>query len=153
SPVLGNSVGRLHRLGVFHRVFHAGTAAILDTDAYASDRLLRARHHVLDAQRGRLGQPQPPWAGSGSRHGAPHRSLSSVSRKYYHILSTRRASSDMRLGSQGGSQTTSTLASLTPATLATAFSTWTGRSWAAGQLGEVSDISTFTPRSSPISIL
>ena len=40
----------------------------------------------------------------------------------HHMLSTSRASSDMRLGSQGGSHTTSTLASRTPATLATAFS-------------------------------
>src|SRR6516162_5681554 len=39
------------------------------------------------------------------------------------MLSTARASSDMRLGSHGGSQTISTLTSPTPGTLATAFST------------------------------
>jgi len=71
----------------------------------------------------------------------------------HHILSTSRASSDIRLGSQGGSHTTVTLVSLTPGTLETAFSTMIGSSCADGQLGDVSDISIFTARSSPISIL
>src|SRR6266567_2584134 len=56
----------------------------------------------------------------------------------YHMLSTARASSDIRLGSQGGSQTIATLASPTPATLETAFSTIVGSSCADGQFGVVS---------------
>src|SRR5215467_8918336 len=52
-----------------------------------------------------------------------------------------RASSDMRLGSQGGSHTIFTFTSPTPGTLATAFSTMVGNSCAEGQLGVVSVIS------------
>src|SRR5215471_19047346 len=72
---------------------------------------------------------------------------------FHHILSTARASSDMRLGSQGGSHTMLTLTSPTPGTLATAFSTMVGSSCAEGQLGVVSVISTVTARSSAMSIL
>jgi len=46
----------------------------------------------------------------------------------HHMLSTARASSDIRLGSQGGSHTMLTLTSPTPATLATALSTMIGSS-------------------------
>jgi hypothetical protein len=70
----------------------------------------------------------------------------------HHMLSTARASSDIRLGSQGGSHTMLTLTSPTPATLATAFSTMIGSSCAEGQLGVVSVMSTVTARSSAISI-
>src|ERR1700730_6291269 len=59
----------------------------------------------------------------------------------HHMFRTSRASSDIRLGSQGGSHTTSTLVSFTPGTLETAFSTMMGSSCAEGQLGEVSDMS------------
>ena len=59
----------------------------------------------------------------------------------------------MRLGSQGGSHTMLTLASRTPATLATAFSTMIGSSCADGQLGVVSVMSIVTARSSASSIL
>jgi hypothetical protein len=59
------------------------------------------------------------------------------------MLRTTRASSDIRLG-QGGSQTTLTSTFPTPGTVETAFSTITGTSCADGQLGEVSDMSTFT---------
>src|SRR6185312_4631784 len=72
---------------------------------------------------------------------------------HHHIFNTSRASSDIRLGSHGGSQTTSTLVSLTPGTLETAFSTKIGSSCADGQFGEVSDMSILTPRSSAISTL
>src|SRR5712692_1838472 len=71
----------------------------------------------------------------------------------HHILRTERASSDIRLGSQGGSQTMLTLTSPTPATLATAFSTMEGSSCAEGQLGVVKVMSTVTARSSAMSIL
>src|SRR5579875_3553557 len=70
----------------------------------------------------------------------------------HHMFNTRRASSDIRLGSHGGSQTTSTLVSFTPGTLDTAFSTRIGNSCADGQLGDVSDMSILTERSSPMSI-
>ena len=59
----------------------------------------------------------------------------------------------IRLGSQGGSHTMSTLTTPTPGTLATAFSTMLGNSCAEGQLGVVSVISTATARSSAMSIL
>ena len=62
------------------------------------------------------------------------------------MLRTTRASSDIRLGSQGGSHTTLTSTFPTPGTVETAFSTITGSSCADGQLGEVSDMSTFTVR-------
>ena len=62
------------------------------------------------------------------------------------MLRTTRASSDIRLGSQGGSQTTLTSTFPTPGTVETAFCTITGSSCADGQLGEVSDMSTFTRR-------
>ncbi len=68
------------------------------------------------------------------------------------MLRTTRASSDMRLGSQGGSQTTLTSTFPTPGTVETAFCTITGSSCADGQLGEVSDMSTFTVRSSAMSM-
>src|SRR5207244_5480620 len=71
----------------------------------------------------------------------------------HHMLSTARASSDMRLWSQGGSQTMLTLTAPTPATLATAFSTMIGSSCAEGQLGVVSVMSMVTARSSARSIL
>ena len=61
------------------------------------------------------------------------------------MLRTTRASSD--IGSQGGSQTTLTSTFPTPGTVETAFCTITGSSCADGQLGEVSDMSTFTLRS------
>src|SRR5438067_6368079 len=66
----------------------------------------------------------------------------------HHMFSTVRASSDMRLGSHGGSHTMLTLASRTPGTPATAFSTWCGISSAEGQFGVVKVISMFTMRSS-----
>jgi len=53
------------------------------------------------------------------------------------MLSARRASSLMRVGSQGGSQTTSTRTSRTPFTARTASSTWPGSSCAEGQEGVV----------------
>src|SRR5580693_1497068 len=62
------------------------------------------------------------------------------------MLRTTRASSDIRLGSQGGSHTTLTSTFPTPGTVETAFCTITGSSCADGQLGEVSDMSTFTVR-------
>ena len=68
------------------------------------------------------------------------------------MLRTTRASSDIRLGSQGGSQTTLTSTFPTPGTVETAFCTITGSSCADGQLGEVSDMSTFTVRSSAMSM-
>src|SRR6516165_12445251 len=71
----------------------------------------------------------------------------------YHISSTVRASSDMRLVSQGGSQTILTLDLRTPDTPATAFSTSPGNSAADGQFGDVSVISIVTMRSSSISTL
>src|SRR4029077_1913147 len=67
------------------------------------------------------------------------------------MLRTTRASSDIRLGSQGGSQTTLTSTFPTPGTVETASCTITGSSCADGQLGEVSDMSTFTVRSSAMS--
>ena len=68
------------------------------------------------------------------------------------MLRTTRASSDIRLGSQGGSQTTLTSTFPTPGTIETASCTITGSSCADGQLGEVSDMSTFTVRSSAMSM-
>ena len=44
------------------------------------------------------------------------------------MFNTTRASSDIRLGSQGGSHTTLTATGPTPATLATAFYTMVGNS-------------------------
>ena len=70
----------------------------------------------------------------------------------HNMLRTTRASSDIRLGSQGGSQTTLTSTFPTPGTVETAFCTITGSSCADGQLGEVSDMSTFTVRSSAMSM-
>src|SRR5271169_1793266 len=57
------------------------------------------------------------------------------------MLRTTRASSDIRLGSQGGSQTTLTSTFPTPGSVETAFCTIIGSSCADGQLGEVSDMS------------
>src|SRR5262244_3481773 len=73
-------------------------------------------------------------------------------RPRHHMLSVARASSDIRVWSQGGSQTMLTLTSPTPATLATAFSTMVGSSCADGQLGVVSVMSIVTARSSAMSI-
>jgi hypothetical protein len=56
----------------------------------------------------------------------------------HNMLRTTRASSDIRLGSQGGSQTTLTSTFPTPGTVETVFCTVTGSSCADGQLGEVS---------------
>jgi len=56
-------------------------------------------------------------------------------RNAHHILRTRRASSVIRSGVHGGSQTRLTLTVPTPGTLATAFSTMVGSSPAAGQFG------------------
>src|SRR5829696_2804283 len=69
----------------------------------------------------------------------------------HHISSATRASSDMRLWSQGGSKTMLTFTSLTPGTAATAFSTQTGISPATGQPGAVSVMSTATFLSSSMS--
>src|SRR5262245_66236163 len=65
------------------------------------------------------------------------------------MLSTVRASSDIRLGSQGGSHTMSTLTGPTPGTLATAFSTMVGSSCADGQLGVVTVEMTLTTPNCP----
>ena len=50
---------------IFHGVFHAGAAAVLDADAHAGDGLFRPRHHVLNAQRRGIGQAHHlgsgPW--------------------------------------------------------------------------------------------
>jgi hypothetical protein len=51
----------------------------------------------------------------------------------HNMLRTTRASSDIRLGSQGGSQTTLTSTFPTPGTVETAFCTITGSSCADGQ--------------------
>jgi hypothetical protein len=67
------------------------------------------------------------------------------------MFKARRASSLMRLWSQGGSQTTSTSTSETPGTMRTASSTWAGNSCAEGQDGVVRVISTLTLPSSAIS--
>src|SRR5690242_5782272 len=64
------------------------------------------------------------------------------------MFSSVRASSDMRLGSHGGSHTILTLASRTPGTPATAFLICCGNSAAEGQFGLVSVISMLTVRSS-----
>jgi len=69
------------------------------------------------------------------------------------MLSTSLASSDSRLWSHGGSQTTLHLALLTPGTLATAVSTISGSSAADGQFGVVKVMSTLTERSSSMSTL
>jgi hypothetical protein len=69
------------------------------------------------------------------------------------MFKTTRASSDIRLGSHGGSHTTLTLTGPTPATLAAAFYTMLGSSCADGQLGVVSVMSMVTARSSAMSIL
>src|SRR5205085_11699616 len=71
----------------------------------------------------------------------------------HHMFNVARASSDMRLWSQGGSQTMFTLTGPTPATLDTAFSTMIGSSCADGQFGVVSVMSTVTARSSAMSTL
>src|SRR5215467_3553672 len=71
----------------------------------------------------------------------------------HHMFKATRASSDMRLWSQGGSQTTLTATSPTPGTLATAFSTMFGSSAADGQFGVVRVMSTVTLRSSAMSTL
>src|SRR5216684_3963368 len=71
----------------------------------------------------------------------------------HHMFNTTLASSDIRLGSQGGSHTTLTVTGPTPGTLAAAFSTMLGSSCADGQLGVVNVMSIEMARSSPISIL
>ncbi len=69
------------------------------------------------------------------------------------IFSASRASSDMRLVSQGGSKTSVTVVPLTPGTALTASSTHFGISPATGQPGAVSVISMATSRLSETSIL
>src|SRR6202023_1447980 len=85
----------------------------------------------------------------------PVNSVVSVAPELYphHMLSTARASSDIGLGSHGGSNTMWTLPARTPATLATAFSTMIGSSCAEGQLGVVSVMSTVSARSAAIALL
>ena len=60
------------------------------------------------------------------------------------MFSASRASSVIRLGSHGGSQTVSTSHDVTPFTAMIASCTITGSSCAEGQPGAVSVISTFT---------
>lgn len=82
----------------------------------------------------------------------PSRSLTPPGSSVVHHMSrATRASSDMRLWSQGGSKTMLTLTSFTPGTEATAFSTQTGISPATGQPGAVRVMSTATLRSSSTS--
>src|SRR6185436_19766245 len=64
-----------------------------------------------------------------------------------------RASSDMRSGDHGGSNTMLTSTSEMPSTVLTAFCTQPGISPATGQPGAVSVMSIFTTRSSSISTL
>ncbi len=67
-----------------------------------------------------------------------------VVRRLQNMLSARRASSDMRLMSQGGSNVRFTLAPLTPGTPSTAFSTQIGISPATGHPGAVRVMSMVT---------
>src|SRR6516162_56172 len=69
--ILDHFVGRVDRLGVLHRVFHAGAAAIFDADANASHGLPRPRHHVLDARRGGIGKSHHLRPGSCHGHRSP----------------------------------------------------------------------------------
>lgn len=66
------------------------------------------------------------------------------SASWFQIFSSRRAASDMRSMDQGGSQTTSTFASVTPSMAFTLRSTSGGSVPATGQAGEVSVIFTCT---------
>src|SRR5262249_30341596 len=136
--VLDHLVGRTYGFGIFHGVFHACASAILDANTHAGDWLVGAGHYFLDAHRGGIGEPHHLRSGSCCCHGHPCQTLMcclAVPTATHHIFNTSRASSDIRLGSHGGSQTTATLVSFTPGTLDTAFSTMIGRSCAAGQFG------------------
>src|SRR4029450_8662764 len=150
--VLDQLIGRVYRLGIFHGVFHAGAAAILHAAAPSGDGLFGTRHHFLDAHRGGIGESHHLGSGSSCSHGHSCQTLICclIGRvATHHIFNTSPASSDILLGSHGGSHTTATLVSFTPGTLDTAFSTMIGKSCAAGQFGDVSDMSIFTSRSSP----
>src|SRR3954465_2017092 len=162
--VLDDVLAGLRAFRVLHRVGHAGAAAVLDADAHAGDRPLGLLDDLLDAVRGGVRERQDLEAGQGhhslrrpgSRPGQKHlawkiRIGSRFVEGAYHMSSATRASSDMRLWSQGGSKTMLTVTALTPGTEATAFSTHTGISPATGQPGAVSVMSTATFLSSSTS--
>src|SRR5262249_17393093 len=161
-----------HAVGIFDLVGHAGAAALGDAHAQAHHRPVGLGQNSLHARGGGFGQPHHLGFRTGRAHldirpdlilnkeefpAVPKPYISIRRTQYqsepYHMLSTSRASSDMRLGSQGGSHTRLTLTSRTPGTLATAFSTMCGSSAADGQLGVVSVMSRATARSSAMSTL
>src|ERR1700722_1587736 len=113
--------------------------------------MLAGRVKPAETFRGGIGQRhqrrQDAWLAGGSCRGA-HDSL-----LLQNMFSCKRASSVIRLGSQGGSQTVSTSQSVTPATPITASFTCSGNSWALGQAGAVNVISTLTLPVSRMSIV
>src|SRR3979409_31046 len=92
----------------------------------------RGRGFGLEAGAGEAGVMSVMWSIPAANQ---CQSSSRKAVKHHHILSTRRASSDIRSGVQAGSHTRLTLTMPTPGTLATAFSTMVGNSPAAGALG------------------
>ena len=78
--VLDDLVERRGAFGEFHRVGHAGAAAILDADAQADDRLVRIGDDLMDPGGRGVGDThrfqtrifhQAPLSRPGSRPGAP----------------------------------------------------------------------------------
>src|SRR5208283_1603959 len=155
--VLDNLVTRAGRVGPGHVIGQAGAALGLHADAQQASVLARV---VQPAQplRGGIGQGHHRRQGAGgARCGTrahwwvPSASFTRFGDQY--MFSCNRASSVIRLGSQGGSHTVSTSQSVTPGTDMMASCTCTGSSCALGQAGAVRVISTFTRPSSWMSIV
>src|SRR5690606_36611841 len=112
-----------HRFAdIVERIGHAGAAGVPDADADALDRLAAVLDDLVDARHGGIGEAH-------DLHGHVSTTLLLVTENIadpgpaYHQFSAICASSDMRLGSQGGSNTMLTVTSWMPSTERAASST------------------------------
>src|SRR5690606_29325530 len=146
------------RVGVLdqiNRVFHAGTAALFDADTDAA-RIFARLDDFPDARSGGVGHRHDLKATHCLLHSVPVQGRTNAVLRNQHgevcgqlqaaqyQPTATCASSDMRSGVHGGSNTILTSTPETPSTAPTAFSTQPGISPATGQPGAVSVISILT---------